>query len=259
MYGLEYQQFEALLLGFLRCVTAVAIMPVLGYQTVPPQVKAAFALLMTVAIAPIAMQHSVSAPPGAMSLAAAAISEVAVGVIFGLVTILVLVSAQLAGAVLGRQMGIGIARVIDPSSGGQTSLIAQMEYMFALIIFVILDVHHRFLEALGSSFAYIPLGSAVFPGDIAMSYGRLTALIFVVGVKLAAPVMAMLFLIQTSLGFMARVMPRMNVFLIGFPLKIGIGLLGIAITLPMFIYIIANSFDLFMNGLGEILEMMVRL
>jgi flagellar biosynthetic protein FliR len=256
MYGLEYQQIEALMLGFLRCITAIAIMPVFGYQNVPPQVKAALALLLAVAISPVAMQHSAVTPPGVMPLVAAAISEVMVGMIFGLITLLVLMSAQLAGGVLGIQMGLSIAQVIDPQSGSRTSLVAQMEYMVALIIFVLLDVHLRFLEALGTSFTYIPLGSAAFPGEIAMSYGRLTALIFIVGIKLAAPVMAMLLLIQVSLGFMARVMPRMNVFLIGFPLKIGVGLIGIAVTLPLFVSVIAKSFDLFMDGLGGILEMM---
>ncbi|NQU05241.1 MAG: flagellar biosynthetic protein FliR [Calditrichaeota bacterium] len=259
MYGLEYQQLEALMLGFLRCISALAIMPVFGYTTVPVQVKGGLALLLAVVIAPAAMQHTVAGPPGVMPLVAAAISEVMVGIIFGLVTILVMMGAQLAGSVLGIQMGLGIARVIDPQSGGQTSLVARLEYSMALIIFVILDVHLRFLEALGTSFIYIPLGSAVFPGDIAMNYGRLTGLIFIIGVKLAAPVMAMLLLIQTALGFMARVMPRMNVFLIGFPLKIGVGLLGIAITMPLFVSIIDKSFDLFMDGLNGMLEMMAGL
>jgi len=256
MYGLDISIVEGLMLGFIRTGTALALMPVFGYLAVPVQVKAGLALVLAIILAPTAALHLAVGPPGVVPFAAAAITEVMVGMIFGMVAMLLMVGAQLAGSVVGIQMGFGVAQVVDPQSGGQISLIGKMQYSLALILFIILDVHHRFLEALAHTFSIIPLGGALFPGDIAFSYGRLTAEVFVVGVKLAAPLIAILFMIQVSLGVMARVMPRMNVFLVGFTVKIGIGMLGLAITLPLFVYVLSKSFDIFLDGIVRIIRMM---
>ena len=135
-------------------------------------------------------------------------------------------------------------------------MLGKIYYSLALIIFIILDIHHKFLEALSYTFTIIPLGGAVFPSSVSMSFTRLTAEIFVVGVKLAAPVMAIILTIQVGLGFMARVMPRMNVFLFGLNIKILVGMIGIAVTMPLFVYIINGSFDIFIKGLIEIINLL---
>jgi len=255
MYGLDFNLVSGLILTFIRTATAFVLMPVFGYQAVPPQVKAGLALLVAVVMAPAASQHIAVGSPGIMPIVAAAISEVMVGLIFGLVALLIMMGAQFAGSVIGIQIGLGIAQVVDPQYGSQISLLGRMNYSLALIIFILLDFHLRFLDALYYTFTVIPLGGALFPADMAMNYARLTADIFVIGVKLAAPVMAMLFLIQVSLGFIARVFVRMNVFLVGLPLKIGVGLLGMAITMPLFVYVISKSFHYFLDGLLVLIRM----
>ncbi len=254
MYGLDYSIIEGLMLGFLRAGTAIALLPVFGYAAVPVQVKAGLALVLAVVLAPTAAQHIAVGPPGVVPIAAAALSEILVGMVFGLVGLLLLAGAQLMGSVVGVQMGYGFAVIADPQSG-QISLLGKMEYTLALILFLLLDVHHQFVEALGYSFKVIPLGGALFPAEMSMSYTRLTAEVFVIGVKLGAPVIAMLFMIQVGLGFMARVMPRMNVFLVGFPVKIAVGLIGLAVTLPLFVYVLSKSFNYFVEGLLRIIAL----
>ena len=254
MYGLDYSLIEGLMLGFIRTGTAIALLPVFGYVAVPTQIKAALALVLAVILAPTAAQHIATAPPGVVPIAAAAVSEIMVGMVFGLVGLLLLVGAQFMGSIIDIQIGYSFATLADPQFG-QVSLLNKMEYMFTLIVFLLLDIHHKFIEVLGYSFRVIPLGGAVFPAEISMNYLRLTAEIFVVGVKLGAPVIAMLFMIQIGLGFMARVMPRMNIWLIGFPIKIGVGLIGLAVTLPLFIYVLSGSFDYFVSGLLRIVAL----
>ncbi len=247
------------MLSFLRTGTAVALMPVFGYQAVPVQVKAGIAFVIALVLTPVAHMHLVQAPPGVLPLAAAAISEVMVGLLFGLVTLLVLVGAQFAGTIIGFQMGFGIVQVIDPSLGGRVSIIGQLQYLVALMIFITLNVHHSFLRALGESFELIPLGGAVFPPAMALSYGQLTAEVFVIAIKLGAPVIAMLLLTQITLAFVARMLPRMNVFIVAFPLKIGLGLLGLALTWPLFLYVIDKVFNRFVQVLREFIGVMAGL
>jgi len=210
MYGLDYNLIEGLMLGFIRTGTAIALLPVFGYTAVPTQIKAGLALVLAVALAPSGAQHIAAMPPGVIPIAAAAVSEIMVGLVFGLVGLLLLASAQFMGSIIDIQIGYGFASIADPQFG-QISILGKIEYTFALIVFIVFDVHHKLIEALGYSFRVIPLGGAVFPAQISMSYLRLSAEILVIGVKLGAPVIAMLFMIQIGLGFMARVMPRMNV------------------------------------------------
>jgi len=244
------------MLAFVRTGTAVALMPVFGFPAVPAQVKAGLSFALALVLAPTASMHLANAPPGVLPLAAAAMSEVLVGVVFGLVTALVLVGAEFAGTILSVQIGFSMINVVDPQFEEQVSIIGQLNYLVALIIFLSLNMHHLFLGALADSFKLIPLGGAVFPGELAMSYSRLSADIFIIAVKLAAPVMAMVLLTEIALAFMARMMPQMNVFIVGFPLRIGVGLFGLAVTWPLFQYVLSKFFIQFESVLGKILAMM---
>jgi len=94
---------------------------------------------------------------------------------------------------------------------------------------------------------------------MALSYGQLTAEVFVIAIKLGAPVIAMLLLTQITLAFVARMLPRMNVFIVAFPLKIGLGLLGLALTWPLFLYVIDKVFNRFVQVLREFIGVMAGL
>lgn len=256
MFGIELQTIEGVILAFLRIGTALALMPVFGYNAIPVQVKAGVAFILAMTLAPVLGDHVYQAPPGVMAAATAALGEIMVGMVFGLVTLLVLIGAEYAGSIVGLQMGFGIVNVMDPQSGRQVQIIGRLEYLVALIIFISLDFHLHFLSVLASSFELIPLGGILFSEAVSINYAQLTAQIFVIAVKIAAPVMAMLLLTEVSLGFIARTMPQMNVFIIGFPLKIGLGMIGLAISWPLFVYVISKVFRMFENELKIILSTM---
>ncbi len=232
---------EGFFLAFLRCSTALVLMPIFGFNGIPNQIKAGLALILAIIMAPEASQNLFNAPPGVMAMATVAISEVLVGLVFGMVTTLILVSAEFAGTIVGMQMGFAIVNLFDPQLG-QVALIGRYQYFVAMIIFLCLDMHLPFLRALGDSFVLIPLGSALFQDAIAMQYARLSAQVFVIAIKIAAPVMAMMFITELTLGVIARVVPQMNVFIVGFPLKIGVGMYGLVITGPLFVFVIAKVF-----------------
>ncbi len=246
---------EGFILAFLRVGTALMLLPVFGYNALPVQLKAGLAFLLAVLMAPTASQALYSAPPGVMGAALAGISEVLVGLVFGMTAFLILVGAEFAGTIVGMQMGFGIVTVIDPQLG-DTSLLGQYYYMFALMVFICLDLHLPLIRALGETFQLIPLGGAFFIDKLPMEYARLSAQVFVVAVKFAAPVMAMMFITEMALGVIARVVPQMNVFIVGFPLKIGVGMWGLAISAPLFVYVAAKVFTMFENELRALMVLL---
>ncbi|MFH0765669.1 MAG: flagellar biosynthetic protein FliR, partial [Calditrichota bacterium] len=249
----DIQHLEAVILVFLRISTAIVLMPIFGYQAVPLQIKAGLAFLISLAIGPQVISAEFQAPPGPALAMGMAAGEVSVGLVIGAVTLLLFVGAEFAGAVIGVQMGFGIMSVIDPQTGGQTTIISQLNYWIAMIIFITLDFHLRFLAVIGDSFRLIPLGGFLYPEAAVTPYIKLTGEVFVIAVKLAAPVLAMLLLSDIALGFVARTVPQMNVFIVGFPLKVGLGLFGIAVSLPLLVYVLSKMFGFFEIELETIL------
>lgn len=241
MFMWNPELLEGFMLAFLRVGTAMMLLPVFGYNALPMQLKAGLAFVLAVIMAPAASQALYPAPPGVMAATIAGLSEVTVGLIFGMVAFLILVGAEFAGTIVGMQMGFGIVTVIDPQLG-DTSLLGQFQYLFALVLFLALDMHLPMIRALGETFELIPLGGAIYTDKLPLEYARLTGQVFLIAVKFAAPVMAIMFITEMALGVISRVVPQMNVFIVGFPLKIGIGLWGIAVSAPLFAYVAAKVF-----------------
>ncbi len=245
-----------MILAFIRTGTAISLMPFFGYMAVPPQVKIALSFVLAVVLAPTAAMSIPATMTGVLPIAAAAVSEAIVGLAIGATTLLILMSADFAGTLIGLQMGFSSVTLFDPQAGEEVSIIGRLESMLALIIFISLDGHHMLLNALGGSFSSIPLGGGVFTGQSALLFGRLTAEVFVIAVKLAAPVLAILLLTEIAMGFVSRAMPQMNVFADSFPLKIGIGLISMAVTWPLFVYVLSKSFNLYGKSLTQLIGMM---
>lgn len=234
------------------------MMPVFGYTAVPLQVKAALGFVLALALAPTASLGLQGATLGPLPLVGAAIAEAAVGLVIGAATILILAGAEFAGTLVGLQMGFSIVNVMDPQQEQEVSLIGRLEYLLALMIFIALDGHHMLLGALAESFRVVPLGGGTIGAEPSLLFARMSAELLVVAVKLAAPVLAILLLTEIALGFVARAMPQMNVFIISFPLKIGVGMLAMAVTWPLFAYVLAKSIDKFGGDIVQLMRIMGR-
>lgn len=227
-------------LVFLRIASALAVMPIFGYRGLPPAVKVGLAAFMSFLLLP-----GVKTPPGWMGLntglfafIALALPEIVTGILVGMVTHFIFYGVELSGQYLGIQMGFGIVNVVDPQNEQQISIVAQLQYVFAMLIFITFNGHHFLLSGLQQTFQAVPIGGAQLTSGLAALFVRLMGDLFVAGVKIAAPVMAALFLMEVVLGIVARTVPQMNVFIVGFPLKIGVGLLALALSWPIFVYVL---------------------
>ena len=145
---------------------------------------------------------------------------------------LIFIGLQIAGQISGYQMGLAIAQVMDPAGGEQVPLLAQFFQLFAFLIFLTINAHHWFLMALTDSFQLVPPFGFKVSGSLIEQLIRVAGNMFVIGIKVGAPVIAALLLTSIAFGLIARTVPQMNVLFVAMPLKIIIGLLFIGFSLP---------------------------
>ncbi|MBL7191227.1 flagellar biosynthetic protein FliR [bacterium] len=247
---------EKVMLILARMTTLMVVMPIFGYDSVPLPVKAGLSILLTIIVFPFVTfieSHIVYNPIMFMVMIA---KEVIVGLIISFMINLVFFGVQFAGQIVGIQIGFGIINVIDPNLQVQVSLIGQLNYMVALLVFLAIDGHLFLIRAMVYSFEYIPLAGAVFPGGLVEKAVLLSGAVFDIGIRVAAPVMVALFITDVALGITARVAPQMNVFIVGFPLKIVVGLLALAFGMSLFAYVFNKLFTQFQEHLIHTIRLM---
>lgn len=209
--------------------------PVLGHALVPPQVKAGFAFILSLIFYPVVAAPHVGANPNVVQIAVLLVREFGVGALIGFTARLLFTGITLAGEVIGFQMGLGIANVFDPSSDTQIPLIGQIKITFALLLFVILDGHHLMIRALVMSYRDIGPGAFTLTRPLLDHFIGLAGRIFVVGLQVGAPLIVAMMAANFSIGLIARSVPQVNVFIVGFPFTIALGILLLALGFPFFI------------------------
>lgn len=179
--------------------------------------------------------------------------ELIVGVALGLIPKVLFAAIEFAGTIIGFQMGLGIVNVLDAQSDSQISIIASLKNLMASLLFVILDGHHLFLIMITRSYEKIPIGGFTFTTNKIDIFIRLSADLFIIGLKIGAPLIVALFLANVIMGLMARSVPQMNIFVVGFPFTIGMGLILLMISIP---YMIQAFTNLFSNLDQQMLDML---
>jgi flagellar biosynthetic protein FliR len=244
----------AFLLVVARLAGLVFAAPVFGHGLVPLRVRAGLVGVLALALAPAVQAPALGPSPSVWTIAALLGVEGAVGVLLGFVAQLVFAGVQLGGQIAGVQAGFGIAGVVDPGTETGASVIAQWQQLAALLAFLVLDVHHAILRAVLESFRVAPVGSVVPSGAILDGVVRQAGSLFVVGVRIAAPVLVVLLLVNGALAMLARTIPQLNVFAVGFPVNVGVGLVVVGGSLPFTLRFLAGRFDEMSGVLGALLQ-----
>jgi flagellar biosynthetic protein FliR len=207
--------------------------PALGSTAIPVRVKVLLALVLAFCIYPVIPPQ---APLGLslMTLPAVIGSELLIGLIIGYGASLPLVALQMGGLLMGQQLGLGLARVYNPEFNEETEVIGQFLFLTALTIFLLLNGHHAMLSALIGSFQTVPLGGYMPDGNILLLITGLLTSMLELAIRVAAPLLTLVFLESVAMGFIARTVPQINILSLGFPLRIMAGLiLTIAIVAGM--------------------------
>lgn len=230
------------------------MIPLFGERTVPVRVKAGLSIILTLIIFPHIPASSLPAiSENTLVLFMKIAGEVMIGLLIGLIGRFIFVGIQLCGQIIGFQMGFAIANIVDPVTSTQVSIIAELYYLIAILLFLTFDMHQVFIAAIVESFSIIPPYGFRMKGEIAQALVVYSSNLFLVAVKIGAPVIAALTLLNVSLAIIARTVPQINIFIVGFPLQIMTGLLFIGLGSAMFTVGIDKLFN---QMAGQIMTML---
>jgi flagellar biosynthesis protein FliR len=247
-------KLQLFLLVMLRASGLFLIAPLLSNKMFPTQVKVGMVVLMGIILVPTLNQTSIPAVMSLSSLLTVAAKELLVGLSIGFVFSLLITGVQAAGDVVSYQIGFSMAQTIDPGSGSETTTLGQFWVLMASVLFLALNGHHLVISAFKDSYDVIPPAQVSFSAsavDLIVTY---SAYVFVIGLKIAAPVVVTLLLTDVAMGTLSRLMPTMNVFILGFGVKTGVGLAVTALSLPVFAYVLEKSTTMLNTELARLLS-----
>jgi flagellar biosynthetic protein FliR len=241
-----------------RVAGIFAALPVFGGRRMPLRIKVITVVMITLVCFPTLSVALPQVPPDAFTLALLVFSEVMVGLTLAFITQIIFAAVEFSGQIIGMQMGLTISSILDPSQGTQTQIMSVIQTLFATLMFLSLNIHHIFIRAIIDSFKVIPLGGWRLSGELVNFLVMRTADIFIIGIRLAAPVMVALLLATVALGIMARAFPQMNIFMISLPLNIGLGLVVLGMTLTIFFHVLEVSFGNLNAQIEALFRLMAR-
>jgi flagellar biosynthetic protein FliR len=164
------------------------------------------------------------------------------GLIVGFVAYLVFMGVQFAGEIIDIQIGFAVANIINPETQQQVTVLGELELTLATLVFLISNSHLLMLQGIGGSFHLLPLPYINLDPSVAGNVVIFLEQAFLIVFQIAAPPAVALFVVNIALGLMARVAPQMNVFVVGFPLQIGVGLLMLAVSVPLLVTVTPSLF-----------------
>jgi flagellar biosynthesis protein FliR len=228
-------QIIAFALIFLRIVAFVFAWPVFGVQTVPVPVKILLTIVFCVVLFPIVKFQNVNLISINDSLIFLSVREVFVGLFMGFLLRFFFFSVSIAGEIVGVTSGLASAQLFNPAMGGSTNVFEQVHIVMATLFLLAINGHHMFIQGLAQSFDLIPIA------DVGVKYTGFTSLsaaageAFFMGIKMAAPVLATVFLTNVTMGVLGRAVPQLNVMTTGFQITILITFIVVILAMPLFV------------------------
>lgn len=253
----DISQIEFFLLIFIRITAALAVMPVFQHAAFPSAAKAGLAAAMSLLLIPI-LPVWLPPPSGTIvDFLVLAVGETFCGILIGLAGQAVFWTVEIAGQLIGFQAGFTIVSSMDPNTNSQSTVLTKAYNIIAILIFLIIGGHHIMLQSLFDSFETVPIGGLKLDGRLSEWILMIARGVVVNGVKLAAPIMVALLLTDVGLGIMSRVAPAMNIFVLGFPLKIGLTMLFASVTLGMVVFIFNGQVAEYAGSLPAFLRILI--
>jgi flagellar biosynthetic protein FliR len=234
-------QFQAFLVLVSRIGGLLAALPVFSGRTIPIKVKLGLVLTLSLMLAPSIPMPTVSLDP--VILAGGMLSEMTIGVTIGLAVRLMFGALEVAGELLGIQMGFGAVHLFDPTTSQQTPMVAQFFTMLASLIFLSLNAHLFAMATIIHSYEAIPAFGAHLSSHLGEEILLLSQRMFTIGLKLSAPVLIAILLINVLMALLGRAVPQVQVFVLSFPITIAGGLLVLSLGMPFTVALIGSEFE----------------
>jgi flagellar biosynthetic protein FliR len=232
--------FYTFLLVFARVGGVITAAPLLGNRAIPRIVRAGFALVFSLALTPLTATKVGPVPQHVLLLAAAVLKDGIFGVSIGFAARLLFASVEMAGYFIDTQMGFGFINLVNPFSEQQASLLSVFQYQLAITVYLLANGHLALLGSVADSFQALPPGAVNFHGAFGLTMASLLKTMFLLGFRLALPAAGVLVAVDLAFAMVARAVPQMNVFIVGMPAKILIGLTTVALLMPVMAIIVGQ-------------------
>ncbi len=257
MLSITTAELNTLLATFIwplsRILALIASAPILGNPGIPVRVKLGLAVMITFLVSPT-LESVPQVPPGSEIGLLIVIQQVIIGLTIGFVMRIVFVTVEMAGEIIGLQMGLGFATFFDPVSASQVPLIGRFLGVLASLAFIALDGHLIMIALISQSFTTLPISTSGINSPSLETLAFWGGEIFKFGLQLSLPVLTALLITNLALGVLTRAAPQLNIFAVGFPLTLSIGILVLALSVPYYTPIleqmIQNGFKFMMEIAG---------
>ena len=242
------------LLVFVRVSSFFVTMPLFSYRNIPAQHRIAFSVVLS-----WVMYYTIDSKAFEINgqYFLMIMKEAMVGLLIGFVAYMIVTAIQIAGGFIDFQMGFAIANVIDPQTGSQSPLTGQYLYTFALLLLLALNGHHLLLDGIFYSYQLIPIDRPWIPfGNENLVDYVISAFnsMFIIAFQMSIPVVATLFLVDVALGIVARTVPQLNIFVVGFPIKIAVAFIVLFIVMGVTFTVMQKLFEMMFVTMRDLMK-----
>lgn len=242
---------------FLRVAALFTISPVFGRRNVPTIAKVGLSLIITYILIGIYPPPAGEMGRSVIEVIEICLKQVCAGLTTGLITTLFFAISITAGQLIDMQIGFSIASIFDPQYNAPIPLVGNLLNIIMLICFFLADGHHTLIRIVAESFRLIPVGDVVFRPQIAAILTEIFIKTFLLSVKVAMPILAASLICELVMGVLMRIVPQINFFVIGFPIKIAIGLLVFFAMIPAFVNALDGIFNEMYGAVEKIFGEMI--
>jgi len=243
----------ALMFPLARLFGLFASAPIFSNRGVSARVRLAIALGIGIALLPVMPPMPAVAPGSGIGLMIM-VQQMFIGVAIGFMLRLVFAAIDMAGSLIGMQMGLSFAIFFDPDAGGQTAVLSDFVGLVATLLFLAINGHLIMIDLLVRSFEWLPVGTASFSADGWGYIARAGATVFATGLLLSLPVVAVLLVTNIALGILTRAAPQLNLFAIGFPLTLAMGFFALMLIMTNFGPVVQSLFERSFDTVPILLE-----
>ena len=218
---------------FIRVLALFSSMPVLGQRNVPIRVRIALSFFIALGVAGTVPAGTGNVPLDSPAAILLVVQQVLIGLSLGFAVRIIFTAIEFAGEIIGLQMGLNFAGFFDPATAQQATATSSFFSTMVAFLFIAMNGHLLVIEAVVQSLVAFPVSPEPFAFLHAVRPETWGAEIFRLGLWIALPLIAMLLFINMMLGIIARVAPQISIFSVGFPITLGVGLVGVMFTLPL--------------------------
>ncbi len=255
-FGYSIGEVERMVLVLSRITGLFLSAPFFSRAAGPARIKAVFAIVLTLVIFPVVPTWPKEGQATLTEMVAAGATEVVIGAVVGMMVHWVLVAAQVAGAVIGFQMGLSMAKVMDPTSGMQEGVISNLLYLVGLMLFLTINGHHLLLEGIAGSFHTLPIGTGLPPADTMLQSAAASVVrLFQLALLISAPVIGATKLLYLGMGLINKASPQIQVFFLAMPIAQMIGFVVLGLIMVVYAQVLMEEMNAFFSMAFKIVGM----